>query len=129
MKYLLDTHLLIWAVTADKKLSASAAALIDDMGNTLVFSVLSLWEIALKRGLDRKDFLYEARFVRQSLLNNGYEELPILSQHVLAVDTLPPLHKDPFDRLLIAQAITEGIVLLTADATVARYPGPVRLAR
>jgi PIN domain nuclease of toxin-antitoxin system len=129
VKFLLDTHLLIWAVTADKKLSASAAALIDDMGNTLVFSVLSLWEIALKRGLDRKDFLYEARFVRQSLLKNGYEELPILSQHVLAVDTLPPIHKDPFDRLLIAQAITEGIVLLTSNATVAQYPGPMRLAR
>jgi PIN domain nuclease of toxin-antitoxin system len=76
VKYLLDTHLLIWAVTADKKLSASAAALIDDMENTLVFSVLSLWEIALKRGLNRKDFLYEARFVRQFLLNHGYEELP-----------------------------------------------------
>jgi PIN domain nuclease of toxin-antitoxin system len=128
VKYLLDTHLLIWAVTEDKKLSADTAALIDDMENTLVFSVLSLWEIALKRGLDRRDFLYDARVVRQSLLNNGHEELSILSQHVVAVDELPPIHKDPFDRLLVAQATVEGIVLLTADATVAQYPGPVRLA-
>ncbi|MDR1662333.1 MAG: type II toxin-antitoxin system VapC family toxin [Azoarcus sp.] len=95
MKYLRDTHLPIWAVTADKRLSTSAAALIDDMENTLLFSVLSLWEIALKRGLDRKDFLYDASLVRQSLLRNGYEELPILSQHVIAVDTLPPFTKTP----------------------------------
>jgi PIN domain nuclease of toxin-antitoxin system len=129
VKYLLDTHLLIWAVTEDKKLSADTAALIDDMENTLVFSVLSLWKIALKRGLDRKDFLYDARGVRQSLLDNGYEELSILSQHVVAVDKLPPIHKDPFDRLLVSQATVEGIVvLLTADATMAQYPGPVRLA-
>ena len=128
MRYLLDTHLLIWAVTEDKKLSASAAALIEDMENTLIFSVLSLWEIALKRGFNRKDFLYDANFVRQSLINNGYEELPILSQHVAAVETLPPIHKDPFDRLLLAQASAEGLVLLTTDALVAQYPGPVRLA-
>jgi PIN domain nuclease of toxin-antitoxin system len=128
VKYLLDTHLLIWAVTGDKKLSATAAALIDDAENTPVFSVLSPWEIALKRGLRRKDFLYDAQLVHQALLKNGYEELSILSQHVVAVDALPPIHKDPFDRLLVAQAMAEGIVLLTADATVAQYPGPVRLA-
>jgi PIN domain nuclease of toxin-antitoxin system len=123
VKYLLETHLLIWAVTGDKKLPADTAALISDTENTLLFSVLSLWEIALKRGLNRKDFLYDARLVRQSLLNNGYEELSILSQHVIAVDALPPIHKDPFDRLLVAQAIVEGVELLTADATVAQYPG------
>jgi PIN domain nuclease of toxin-antitoxin system len=70
----------------------------------------------------------DARVLRHGLLETGYQELPILSQHVIAVDTLPPIHKDPFDRLLVAQATTEGIVLLTADATVAQYPGPVRLA-
>jgi PIN domain nuclease of toxin-antitoxin system len=128
VKYLLDTHLLIWAVTGDKKLPANIAALVRDTENTLLFSVLSLWEIALKRGLNRKDFLYDARLVRQSLLENGYAELSILSQHVVAVDALPPIHKDPFDRLLVAQAIVEGVELLTADATVAQYPGPVRMA-
>jgi PIN domain nuclease of toxin-antitoxin system len=106
MKYLLDTHLLIRGVTDDKKLPASAATLIADAKNTLIFSVLSLWEIALKRGLNRKNFLYDARLVRQALLSHGYEELPILSQHIVAVDALPAIHKDPFDRLLVAQAMS-----------------------
>jgi PIN domain nuclease of toxin-antitoxin system len=127
MKYLLDTHLLIWAVTADRRLSMTASELIADTTNEIFFSVLSLWEIAIKRGQNRKNFLYEARSVRRELLDNGYQEIPILSQHVVAIDTLPPLHKDPFDRLLVAQAMVEGITLLTTDATVANYPGPVRM--
>ncbi|MDR3214466.1 MAG: type II toxin-antitoxin system VapC family toxin [Azoarcus sp.] len=126
MKYLLDTHLLIWAVTADRRLSTTASALITDPANEIFFSVLSLWEIAIKRGQNRKDFLYEARSVRRELLDNGYQEIPILSQHVVAIDALPPLHKDPFDRLLVAQAMVEGITLLTSDAIVAKYPGPVQ---
>ncbi len=96
--------------------------------NTLYFSVASLWEIAIKSGLRRPDFQVDARVLRHGLLDNGYQELAIVSAHVVAIDVLPPIHKDPFDRLLIAQAGVEGITLLTDDATVAKYPGPVRLA-
>lgn len=126
MKFLLDTHLLIWAVTEDRQLSIRAFDLITDTENEIFFSVLSLWEIAIKRGQNRPDFLYDPRTVRRALLDNGYQELPILSQHVVDIDNLPPLHKDPFDRLLIAQAMAEGITLLTADAIVAKYPNSVQ---
>lgn len=126
MKFLLDTHLLIWAVTEDRQLSIRAFDLITDTENEIFFSVLSLWEIAIKRGQNRPDFLYDPRTVRRALLDNGYQELPILSQHVVDIDNLPPLHKDPFDRLLIAQAMAEGITLLTADAIVAKYPRSVQ---
>ena len=124
MKLLLDTHLLLWAAGAPERLSATARALIDDPANTPIFSVASLWEIAIKRGLGRPDFDVDPRRLRRGLLDNGYEELPITSAHVVAVDGLPP--RDPFDRLLISQAITEGLLLLTADARLAEYPGPVR---
>ena len=126
MKLLLDTHLLLWAAGAPERLSATARALIDDPANTPIFSVASLWEIAIKRGLGRPDFEVDPRRLRRGLLDNGYEELPITSAHVVAVDALPPIHRDPFDRLLISQAITEGLLLLTADARLAEYPGPVR---
>ena len=125
MKLLLDTHLLLWAAGAPERLSAAARALIDDPANTPIFSVASLWEIAIKRGLGRPDFDVDPRRLRRGLLDNGYEELPITSAHVVAVDG-PPIHRDPFDRLLISQAITEGVLLLTADARLAAYPGPVR---
>jgi PIN domain nuclease of toxin-antitoxin system len=96
--------------------------------NDLHFSVASLWEIAIKRGLDRPDFQVDARILRRGLIDNGYRELAIMSAHAVAIDMLPPIHRDPFDRLLIAQAAVEGITLLTNDATIARYPGPIRLA-
>jgi PIN domain nuclease of toxin-antitoxin system len=99
-----------------------------DPESDLLFSVASLWEIVIKRGLNRPDFQVDARLLRRGLLDNGYQELPILSEHVVAVDSLPPIHKDPFDRLLVAQATVEGITLLTDDPIVAQYPGPVQLA-
>jgi len=97
-----------------------------DAENELLFSVASMWEIVIKRGLGRDDFKVDPRLLRRGLLDNGYAELEIASAHVLAIETLPPIHKDPFDRLLVAQAMVEGITLLTADANVARYPGPVQ---
>ena len=126
MKLLLDTHLLIWAAGTPQQLSATARALINDPDNTPIFSVASLWEIAIKRGLGRPDFEVDPRRLRRGLLDNGYEELAITSAHVVAVDGLPHLHRDPFDRLLIAQAMTEGLLLLTADTRLATYPAPVR---
>jgi PIN domain nuclease of toxin-antitoxin system len=126
MILLLDTHLLLWAAGAPERLSEQAHRMIADPDNALWFSAASLWEITIKRGLGRADFRVEPHLFRRGLLNNGYVELPITSQHAIATEHLPPLHKDPFDRLIIAQAETEGALLLTADEVVARYPGPIR---
>jgi len=126
MKFLLDTHVLLWAAGEPARLSAAARRLINGAESELLFSAASLWEVAIKRGLGRKDFQVDARLLRRGLLDNGYVELPILSEHVVAVDALPPIHKDPFDRLLVAQATVEGITLVTVDPLVAQYPGPIR---
>ena len=127
MKLLLDTHLLLWAAGQPNRLSSSALKLIDVPANELLFSAASIWEVAIKRGLGRSDFQADPRLLRRGLLDNGYTELPILSDHVVAIDSLPLIHKDPFDRLLVAQATVEGITLLTADSAVAQYPGPIRM--
>jgi len=126
VKLLVDTQLLLWAAGHPERLSSTARDLLDDPENELLFSAASLWEIAIKSGLDREDFQVQPRLLRRGLLDNGYLELPITSQHAVTLDTLPPLHKDPFDCLLLAQALSEGITLVTADAKLAQYPGPVR---
>jgi len=126
MKLLLDTHLLLWAAGEPDRLSAKARRLIDDPNNELLFSAASLWEVAIKHGLGRDDFQVDARLLRRGLLDNGYNELPIVSDHVVAIESLPPIHKDPFDRVLVAQATVEGITLLTIDSLVSQYPGPIR---
>jgi PIN domain nuclease of toxin-antitoxin system len=126
VKLLLDTQILLWAAGQPERLSAAARKLVNDPRNELLFSAASLWEIAIKKTLGREDFRVEPRLLRRGLLDNGYAELPVTSQHAVNIDGLPPLHKDPFDRLLLAQATSEGITLLTGDAQLARYPGPVR---
>lgn len=126
MKLLLDTHLLLWAAGEPDRLSTDARTLVSDVENELFFSAASLWEIVIKRGLRRDDFQVDARLLRRGLLDNSYSELPIGSEHAVAIDSLPPIHKDPFDRILVAQATVEGITLLTTDSMVAQYPGPVR---
>ena len=126
MKLLLDTQLLLWAAGTPDRLSSSARKLLNNPKNELLFSAASLWEITIKNSLGREDFRVEPRLLRRGLLDNGYSELPVTSEHAVNVDTLPPLHKDPFDRLLVSQALCEGVTLLTADPQLARYPGPVR---
>lgn len=126
MKLLLDTHLLLWAAGEPKRLLAVARKLINDPRNELLFSMASLWEIVIKRSLGRDDFRVDPRLLRRGLLDNGYVELAIGGEHALAVDSLQPIHKDPFDRLLIAQAQVESVTLLTADPQLGRYPGPIR---
>lgn len=126
MKLLLDTYLLLWAAGEPDRLSVDARALIEAPQNELLFSAASLWEIAIKCGLGRDDFRVDVRLLRRGLLDNGYGELPIGSEHAVAIDGLPLIHKDPFDRMLVAQAMVEGIILLTADNIVAQYPGAVR---
>ena len=127
MKLLLDTHLLLWSAGTPERLSTEARALIEALDNELFFSSASLWEVVIKRGLGRDDFKVDARLLRRGLLDNGYSELPIGSEHVVAIESLAAIHKDPFDRILAAQAQVEGITLLTADPTLATYPGPIRL--
>jgi len=127
VKLLLDTHLLLWAANTPDRLSAEAAALLRDPEHELLFSAASLWEIAIKNGLGREDFKVDGRLLRRGLLDNQYVELPITSAHAVFVQSLPPIHKDPFDRIMVAQATVEGVTLLTSDRIVAGYPGPVRL--
>jgi PIN domain nuclease of toxin-antitoxin system len=124
---LLDTHLLLWAAGVSSRLSAEALRLIGAPNAERHFSAASLWEIAIKSSLGRDDFTADPHLLRRGLLENGYQELPITSAHAVAVMNLPPIHRDPFDRLLVAQAQTEGLLLLTADSIVAQYPGPVQL--
>ncbi len=126
MKLLLDTHLLLWAAGQPDRLSAGTVALLNDPDNELFFSAASLWEIAIKQDLGRSDFQADARLLRRGLLDNGYVELPISGAHTVSLVGLLPIHKDPFDRILVAQAMVEGILLLTADPLVAEYPGPIR---
>ncbi len=127
MKLLLDTHVLLWSAGEPDRLSVEARALIGAPENELFFSAASLWEIVIKRGLGREDFKVDARVLRRGLLDNGYSELPMGSEHVVVIESLPIIHKDPFDRMLIAQAQVEGITLLTSDPTMTKYPGAIRL--
>ena len=126
MQLLLDTHLLLWAVVEPERLDVVLVGMLEDPLNTPVFSVVSLWELVIKRGLDRPDFQMEPSLLRQALLEAGWRELPVEAHHALAVGQLPPLHRDPFDRLLLAQAQADGLLLITADRQLAQYPGPVR---
>jgi PIN domain nuclease of toxin-antitoxin system len=125
MKLLLDTHVLLWAAGQPERLPKGTRTLLDDPQNELLFSSANLWEIAIKRGLGRPDFRADVRLLRRGLLDNGYQELPITCEHAVMIEALPPLHKDPFDRILVAQTVVEGIILLTADPMVAQYPCPI----
>ena len=126
MRLLLDTQLLLWAARPSPQLSSRARRLIGDPENELLFSVASVWEVAIKYGRARDDFQVDPRLLRRALLDNGYRELAVTGEHAVAVANLPPLHRDPFDRILVAQSIVEGITLLTSDPRVAQYPAPVR---
>ena len=126
MRLLLDTHLLLWAAGPSPRLSSRARRLIEDPDNELLASAASLWEIAIKSALRRPNFPVDASLLRRNLLNNGYEELAVTGEHAVAVANLPPLHRDPFDRMLVAQSIVEGIMLLTSDPLVAQYSAPVQ---
>lgn len=123
MKLLLDTHMLLWAAAGT--LPEKAESLVGDISNTLYFSAASIWEISVKKSLGRNDFRVDPEVLRRGLLDNQYYELCITSLHTLAVNDLPMLHKDPFDRMLLAQAKSEGISLLTSDSIMRDYPGPV----
>jgi PIN domain nuclease of toxin-antitoxin system len=126
LNYILDTHLLVWSALNSGKLSAVARKLIADKSNTLYCSAASLWEVTIKNALRRPDFPVEASSLRAGLIANGYRELAIEGRHVMAYRDLPTVHRDPFDRLLVAQAKAEGLELLTADKQLKQYGHPVR---
>jgi PIN domain nuclease of toxin-antitoxin system len=121
LNLLLDTHFLVWTATRSKKLSKAATSLINDPDNTLWFSTASLWEAAIKAALRRPDFPIDVANLRAGLLANQYQELSVEGRHVLVFRDLPILHRDPFDRLLVAQAISEGLTLLTVDRVLQQY--------
>lgn len=127
MILLLDTHILLWAAYTPQRLPKQVTLTLDDPLNQLLFSAASIWEIAIKAGMGRAGFTVDAKGFRRALLENGYGELPISGAHASALSDLKPIHRDPFDRILVAQAKTEGIPLLTADKTVARYGSTVQL--
>jgi PIN domain nuclease of toxin-antitoxin system len=121
MKLLLDTHILLWAAGQPEKLPKSTLNMLLDNRNTLFFSAANIWEIVIKKGIGRDDFKVDPERMRKMLVLNDYKELAITTEHVLRESALPPLHKDPFDRILIAQARSEGMLLMTVDASVIAY--------
>ena len=127
MSLLLDTHLLIWIADDSPRLSPDVRQRLRSQEGNLLFSAASLWEIAIKSRRGRDDFRVDGAELRRGLLARNYEELPVTGPHALETAALPVIHRDPFDRILIAQARCEGLTLLTADAKVARYPGPIEL--
>ena len=118
MNVLLDTHVLLWAAGEPEKLTVAARELLEDPGNHLFFSAASLWEVAIKASLGKDDFMVEPRLLRRGLADNGYNELPVTGAHAVAIGGLPLIHKDPFDRILVAQAQVEGLHLITSDKLV-----------
>jgi PIN domain nuclease of toxin-antitoxin system len=126
MDLLLDTHLVVWAMGSPQRLPPGLAEMLEDPRHTPMFSVASLWELVIKQGLGRPDFNVQPAVLRRALLEGNWQELAIEARHALAVAQLPPLHRDPFDRLLLAQATVDGLLLITADSQLAAYPGPVR---
>jgi PIN domain nuclease of toxin-antitoxin system len=126
VRYLFDTQVVIWAAHGSARLPKLARDLIEDEAAVPVVSVVSLWEVALKAAKQRSFPVYPY-LLRRAMLALGWEELPVIGGHVLAVTHLPLLHHDPFDRLLLAQAIEEDMLLVTTDSAIAKYAGPVRL--
>ena len=124
-RLLLDTHLLLWAALCPERLPEKASQLMADPDNTLYFSSASIWEISIKLSRPREDLSIDVREWRAGMLENGYQELVINSLHAMSVRDLPDIHKDPFDRMLLAQAMREDLTLVTADAKLASYPGPI----
>lgn len=125
--YLVDTHVLLWAALDSPGLGERATALLSDEGNDLWFSAASIWEVAIKAALGTHDFVVDVPRFADLLADVGYHELPVNSAHAVRVTTLPLLHRDPFDRLLVAQAAVEGMTLLTGDARLSAYPGSIEL--
>ena len=121
MKNLVDTHMLLWVVQDSPKLSKKARYMLTEPEDEYWFSAASVWEIAIKRGTRSAKLQISAEQARTAFLAAGFKELTVTSLHAATAETLPKLHKDPFDRILVAQARAEGWRLITHDATLAGY--------
>jgi PIN domain nuclease of toxin-antitoxin system len=127
MRVLVDTHLLLWAAASSRRLSKEARLLLEDADNEVFFSAASLWEVAIKAALRKADFKVDVPMLRRALADMGFVELPVSAAHAERLAALPPVHRDPFDRMLVAQSLVEPMVLLTNDSTLAAYGEVVRV--
>ena len=121
MRVLADTHALVWAAADPDRLTLAARDLLADPHADVWFSVVSIWEVVIKAGR-RPDFAVDADHLRWGLLQRGFQELQVTAAHVLEVGRLPALHRDPFDRLLVAQARVEDLTIMTGDRAITAYP-------
>ena len=126
-RFLVDTQLLLWSVQGSRKLPARVARLFQQGRHEFFYSAASLWEIAIKVARGRKDFVVDVRDLRETLDDNGFHELSMNGDHALAVASLPNIHADPFDRMLVAQSLFESMALMTTDARLAAYPGTIEV--
>ena len=127
MRVLLDTHILLWAVAASSRLPDAVRDVLEDGANDAYYSAASIWEIAIKSALRRKTLRIDLAAMRAALPRMGLIELPVTAEHAAGVAALPPIHRDPFDRLLIAQSIVEPLTLVTNDSVLGRYASTVRV--
>ena len=127
MRVLLDTHVLLWLLVEPQRLSKQLLDALEDPGHDIMFSAVNIWEVAIKNALDKPDFNFDPDVVLQAARDAHLIELPVRAEHAARVGTLELLHRDPFDRLLIAQALCEPARLLTSDRNVARYAAPIDL--
>lgn len=126
-RFLVDTQLLLWNVYGSRKLPPRVGRLFREGRHEFFYSAASLWEISIKASRGRADFEVDAGQVRDALEENGFLELPISAQHAVALSTLPSIHADPFDRMLVAQAVVEPMALITSDERLAAYPGTIEV--
>ena len=126
-RFLVDTQLLLWNVYGSRKLPARVGRLFRDGRHQFFYSAASIWEIAIKAARGRGDFVVDVAEIRETLEDNGFHELPIAGQHAVALASLPPIHGDPFDRMLVAQALAEPMALITSDERLAAYPGTIEV--
>ena len=124
--YLLDTHVLLWVAQDSPSLSAGARDILGNSKHDILISVANIWEVVIKSGLGRRDFAVDPVRLREQAIRAGFGELPIRAQHVLEVRGLPQVHSDPFDRILLAQARVEELILLTSDQKLLEYGSPAR---
>ena len=127
MNFLLDTHILIWAAISPHKISSELASLLSGTSNHLYFSSASIWEISIKESLGKKDFKVSSKKLHGGLTENGYKEIKVSALHAMEVIKLPFIHRDPFDRILVATAIWENMPLLTNNSPLSAYHSLVRV--
>ena len=127
MRLLVDTHLLLWAAAGSRRLPQAARRLLEDPANEVLFSAASLWEIVIKAALRRTDFKVDVGLLRHALAEMGFSELPVSGAHAERLASLPLIHRDPFDRMLVAQSLAEPLILLTNDGVLAGYGDAVKV--